>query len=85
MRRRQLGLRLFLRESQILTLKNSRILLINGCQNPEVNNNINLSTNYVPPPATLQPGLIVDAYLRDSGGEKQDRSVARQLEAIKLY
>ncbi len=27
----------------------------------------------------------MDAYLRDSGGEKQDRSVSRQLESIKAY
>lgn len=42
-------------------------------------------TNHVSPPSTLPPGSIVDTYLRDSGGEKQDRSVARQLEAIQQY
>jgi site-specific DNA recombinase len=40
---------------------------------------------YQLPPSTLPPGSIVDTYLRDSGGENQDRSVQRQLEAIKLY
>lgn len=44
-----------------------------------------MATNHVPPPSTLPPGSIVDTYLRDSGGEKQDRSVARQLEAIQQY
>jgi DNA invertase Pin-like site-specific DNA recombinase len=37
------------------------------------------------PPATIPGGSIVDTYLRDSGGEGQDRSVSRQLEAIKEY
>jgi len=40
---------------------------------------------HVPPPSTLPHGSIVDTYLRDSGGEKQDRSVPRQLEAIQAY
>jgi DNA invertase Pin-like site-specific DNA recombinase len=38
--------------------------------------------NLLPPPSTLPPGSTVWAYLRDSGGEKQDRSIPRQLEAI---
>jgi site-specific DNA recombinase len=38
-----------------------------------------------PLPSTIPTGSIVDAYLRDSGGEKQDRSVSRQLESIKAY
>jgi len=37
------------------------------------------------PPSNLPPNSIVDCYLRDSGGEKQDRSVPRQLESIKAY
>lgn len=37
------------------------------------------------PPSSLLPGSIVDAYLRDSGGLKQDRSTARQLEALSAY
>ncbi len=37
------------------------------------------------PPSTLPPGSIVDAYLRDSGGEGQDRSIQRQREAIQAY
>lgn len=38
-----------------------------------------------PLPATIPANSIVDTYLRDSGGEGQDRSVARQLESIKEY
>ncbi|HEX6034830.1 MAG TPA: recombinase family protein [Anaerolineales bacterium] len=41
--------------------------------------------NLLPPPRTLPPGSTVWAYLRDSGGEKQDRSITRQLEAIEAY
>lgn len=37
------------------------------------------------PPSNLPPGSIVDAYLRDSGGEGQDRSIQRQREAIQAY
>jgi DNA invertase Pin-like site-specific DNA recombinase len=44
-----------------------------------------LSDSLTPLPATIPPGSIVDTYLRDSGGESQDRSVSRQLEAIKEY
>lgn len=38
-----------------------------------------------PPPSALPPGSVVDAYLRDSGGEGQDRSIQRQREAIQAY
>lgn len=41
--------------------------------------------NLLPPPSTLPPGSTVWCYLRDSGGDKQDRSIARQLEAIEAY
>jgi len=41
--------------------------------------------NLLPPPSTLPAGSGVWAYLRDSGGEGQDRSIARQLEAIHAY
>lgn len=41
--------------------------------------------NYIPPPKELPAGSIVDIYLRDSGGEKQDRSVDSQLLEIKAY
>ena len=38
-----------------------------------------------PPPSTLSPGSTVWAYLRDSGGSGQDRSVEQQLEIITEY
>lgn len=38
-----------------------------------------------PLPSSIPAGAIVDTYLRDSGGEGQDRSVSRQLESIKAY
>jgi site-specific DNA recombinase len=41
--------------------------------------------NLLPPPSTLPPGSTVWAYLRDSGGQDQDRSIKRQLEAIEEY
>jgi site-specific DNA recombinase len=41
--------------------------------------------NLLPPPSTLPPSSTVWAYLRDSGGEHQDRSIPRQLEAIQAY
>src|SRR5512137_1700128 len=41
--------------------------------------------NLIPPPSTLPPGSRVWAYLRDSGGDNQDRSIARQLESIQTY
>ena len=40
---------------------------------------------YIPPPSTLPPGSIADTYLRDSGGEGQDRSVASQLVEVQSY
>jgi DNA invertase Pin-like site-specific DNA recombinase len=43
------------------------------------------SSNHVPPPSTLPPGSTVWAYLRDSGGDNQDRSISRQLEVIESY
>lgn len=43
------------------------------------------SDSLTPLPSTIPAGSIVDTYLRDSGGEGQDRSVSRQLEAIKTY
>lgn len=42
-------------------------------------------SNLLSPPSTLPPGSTVWAYLRDSGGENQDRSISRQLEAIQEY
>jgi site-specific DNA recombinase len=41
--------------------------------------------NLLPPPSSLPPGSTVWAYLRDSGGDTQDRSISRQLEAITAY
>lgn len=41
--------------------------------------------DYIPPPPTLPPGSIVWAYLRDSGGPKQDRSTDQQLAVIESY
>lgn len=38
-----------------------------------------------PPPSTLPPGSTVWAYLRDSGGPSQDRSVEQQREIIEEY
>jgi len=40
---------------------------------------------YVPPPSTLPPASIVDAYLRDSGGEGQERSIDSQLLEVQAY
>ena len=41
--------------------------------------------NLLPPPSTLPPCSTVWAYLRDSGGDTQDRSISRQLESIQAY
>lgn len=41
--------------------------------------------SYIPPPKKLGAGSLVDCYLRDSGGEGQDRSVASQLIVITEY
>lgn len=40
---------------------------------------------YELPPSTLPPGSIVDSYLRDSGGDEQDRSVQSQLTEVQAY
>jgi DNA invertase Pin-like site-specific DNA recombinase len=40
---------------------------------------------YLPPPSALPPGSIVDAYVRDSGGPRQDASTSQQLEEIEAY
>jgi len=39
----------------------------------------------IPPPSTIPPGSTVWTYLRDSGGEGQDRSVPRQENTIRAY
>jgi site-specific DNA recombinase len=39
----------------------------------------------IPPPSTLPPQSTVWAYLRDSGGDGQDRSVQRQLNTLQEY
>lgn len=39
----------------------------------------------LPPPSTLSPNAIVDAYLRDSGGPSQERSTEQQSNEIKAY
>lgn len=41
--------------------------------------------NYIPPPKELTRGSIVDVYLRDSGGEGQERSVESQLAEVREY
>jgi DNA invertase Pin-like site-specific DNA recombinase len=40
---------------------------------------------HLPPPSTLPPGSIVDAYVRDSGGPRQDASTDQQLTEIQAY
>lgn len=42
-------------------------------------------TDYLPPPSTLPPGSIAWAYLRDSGGPSQERSVGQQKAEIEAY
>lgn len=37
------------------------------------------------PPASLPPGSIVIAYLRDSGGPNQENSISQQLETVTAY
>lgn len=44
-----------------------------------------MSTRLEPPPATLPPGSTVWAYLRDSGGPTQERSVQQQREMLIEY
>lgn len=41
--------------------------------------------SHLPPPASLPPGSIVDVYLRDSGGPRQDASTDQQLTEIQAY
>jgi site-specific DNA recombinase len=41
--------------------------------------------SHIPPPSTLPPGAIVDTYLRDSGGPRQDASTAQQLAEVEAY
>jgi DNA invertase Pin-like site-specific DNA recombinase len=41
--------------------------------------------SHLPPPTTLPPGSIVDAYVRDSGGPRQDASTDQQLAEIQTY
>lgn len=40
---------------------------------------------HLPPPSTLPPGSIVDTYVRDSGGPRQDASTDQQLAEIQAY
>jgi len=40
---------------------------------------------HLPPPTTLPPGSIVDTYVRDSGGPRQDASTDQQLTEIQTY
>lgn len=40
---------------------------------------------YQPPPNGLPAGSLVDVYLRDSGGDNQDRSVASQFVEVQKY
>ncbi len=40
---------------------------------------------HIPPPTTIPPGSIVDAYLRDSGGPRQEASTEQQLAEIVSY
>jgi len=41
--------------------------------------------SHLPPPSTLPPGSIVDTYVRDSGGPRQDASTDQQLAEIQTY
>lgn len=40
---------------------------------------------HLPPPSNLPPGSIVDAYVRDSGGPRQDASTDQQISEIVQY
>jgi len=44
-----------------------------------------MTDSYLPPPSTLPLGSICWAYLRDSGGPSQDRSVDQQKTEIEQY
>lgn len=40
---------------------------------------------YLPPPSSVPRGSIVDCYIRDSGGDRQDQSTRQQLTEIQTY
>lgn len=40
---------------------------------------------YLPPPSSLPPSSIIDCYVRDSGGSRQEQSTDQQLRAIEAY
>ena len=40
---------------------------------------------YLAPPSSLTPASIVDCYVRDSGGPRQDASTDQQIHEIKQY
>jgi site-specific DNA recombinase len=44
-----------------------------------------LLMSHLPPPSTLPPGSVVDAYVRDSGGPRQDASTDQQLTEIASF
>lgn len=41
--------------------------------------------SHITPPSTLPTGSIVDAYIRDSGGPRQDASTDRQITELETY
>jgi site-specific DNA recombinase len=41
--------------------------------------------SHIAPPTTLVPGSIIDAYVRDSGGPRQDASTDQQVSEIQAY
>ena len=40
---------------------------------------------YLPPPSTLPAGSIVDTYIRDSGGQRQEQSTGQQLRQVQEF
>lgn len=40
---------------------------------------------HLPPPSTLPPGSVVDAYVRDSGGPRQQDSTDQQISELETY
>jgi len=40
---------------------------------------------YLPPPSSIPPASIVDCYIRDSGGDRQDQSTGQQLTEIQNF
>lgn len=44
-----------------------------------------MSARHIPPPVSLTPGSTVVAYVRDSGGPRQDASTAQQLAEITAF